>query len=57
MTVYLSFSNKFMNLFERKKKKKRQTVGFLDFETWEENTFNNPNGFMRSDVTFLHFMH
>lgn len=38
-------------------KKKRQTVGFLDFETWEENTFNNPNGFMRSDVTFLHFMH
>lgn len=56
MTVYLSFSNKFMNLFERKKKK-RQTVGFLDFETWEENTFNNPNGFMRSDVTFLHFMH
>lgn len=42
-------------LLEREKK--RQTVGFLDFEIWEENTFNNPNSFMRGDITFLRFMH
>lgn len=36
---------------------RKKTVGFLDFETWEENPFNNPNDFMRCNVTFLYFMH
>lgn len=56
-SVWLFICHSQTQVYELLKRKKRWAVGFLDFETWKENTFNNPNGFMRDDVTFLHFMH